>query len=200
MEQHDLLLGTMTAESVASSALTKRSTIHKKAVFILVFNRIAFRCIVVCIMPNTSKNPPKTRGRPFEPGNKFGKGRPAGSRNKATLVLEALIDDEGEDVVRAMVTQAKAGNMGAARALLDRLVPSRKDRPVPLTLPPITCLSDAVDGLGEILDGLAMGEITPMEAHSVMGVLAGYVKILEATEFEQRLAALEEKFADGKQG
>ena len=35
----------------------------------------------------------ETRGRPFEPGNP---GRPKGSRNKATLAAEALLDGEAE--------------------------------------------------------------------------------------------------------
>src|SRR4051812_28112833 len=51
-------------------------------------------------------------------------GRPAGSRNKATLLLVKLIDGEGEDIVRALVTAAKSGDVSAGRALLDRLVPA----------------------------------------------------------------------------
>jgi hypothetical protein len=34
-----------------------------------------------------------TRGRPFEPGNKFGRGRPKGSRNKRTAEAQALFDE-----------------------------------------------------------------------------------------------------------
>lgn len=143
-----------------------------------------------------SNNAPKTRGRPFEQGNKFGKGRPTGSRNKATLVLEALLDDEGEDVVRRMVTEAKGGNMTAAKALLDRLVPPRKDRPVPFALPPVTSMADVTDALGDILDGMATGELTPNDAQALMNILVGYVKIFEATEFEIRLLALEETLAN----
>lgn len=142
-----------------------------------------------------SKNATKTRGRPFQPGNTHGKGRPAGSRNKATLVLEALLDGEGEDVVRSMVTKAKAGNMTAAKALLDRLVPPRKDRPVPFTLPPISSMMDVTNALSEILDGMATGELTPSDAQALMNLLVGYVKIFEANEFEQRLSALEETVA-----
>ena len=145
--------------------------------------------------PTMSNNATKTRGRPFEQGNKHGKGRPAGSRNKATLVLEALLDGEGEDVVRTMVTEAKGGNMTAAKALLDRLVPPRKDRPVPFALPPITCMTDVTDALTDILDGMATGELTPSDAQALMNLLVGYVKIFEAHEFEQRLLALEESVA-----
>ena len=146
---------------------------------------------ITYVMSDASNNADKTRGRPFLPGNKFGKGRPAGSRNKATLMLETLLDGEGEDVVRTMVSHAKNGNMGAAKALLDRLVPPRKDRPVPFPLPPITSITDVMEALSIILDGMATGELTPQDSQALMNILAGYMKIYEATEFEQRLTALE---------
>ncbi|MGY8934545.1 MAG: hypothetical protein ACKVG6_00375 [Alphaproteobacteria bacterium] len=49
-----------------------------------------------------------------------------GSRNKATLALEALIDGQGEEVVSTIIEEAKNGNMVAAKALLDRFVPPRR--------------------------------------------------------------------------
>ena len=39
-----------------------------------------------------------------------------GSRNKATLALEALIDGQGEEVVSTIIEEAKNGNMVAATA------------------------------------------------------------------------------------
>jgi hypothetical protein len=38
------------------------------------------------------------RGKPFPLGNRSGKGRPVGSRNKTTLMLEQLLDGEGEAI------------------------------------------------------------------------------------------------------
>ena len=40
------------------------------------------------------------RGRPFEPGNHFGRGRPKGSRNKRSLVANELLIEHGEAIVR----------------------------------------------------------------------------------------------------
>jgi hypothetical protein len=31
-------------------------------------------------------------GRPFQPGNRFGRGRPKGSRNKKTLLSHEILD------------------------------------------------------------------------------------------------------------
>jgi hypothetical protein len=40
----------------------------------------------------------RKRGKPFAPGNRVGKGRPPGSRNKTTLMLEQVLDGEGEAI------------------------------------------------------------------------------------------------------
>jgi hypothetical protein len=40
----------------------------------------------------------RKRGKPFEPGRRSSKGRPPGSRNKTTLMLDQLLDGEGEAI------------------------------------------------------------------------------------------------------
>ena len=50
----------------------------------------------------------------FEPGGPGGPGRRAGSRNKATLALDKIADDAGEDILNAMVGAAKSGDLRAA--------------------------------------------------------------------------------------
>jgi hypothetical protein len=50
--------------------------------------------------PAASNNADLTRGRPFEKGNTAGRGRPEGSRNKATLLLDKLDDEEAEAIQR----------------------------------------------------------------------------------------------------
>jgi len=60
----------------------------------------------------------KQRGRPFEPG-RSGKpnGRPKGSRNKTTLVLEALLDGQSEAIIRKLLEKATDGDTIALRLL-----------------------------------------------------------------------------------
>jgi hypothetical protein len=45
------------------------------------------------------------RGKPFEPGNKAGKGRPAGSRNKKSIFL-GMLEDRGEPIVTKGILMA----------------------------------------------------------------------------------------------
>ena len=133
----------------------------------------------------------KTRGRPFPKGNPGGPGRPAGSRNKATLLLDEIADGEAAGVLRDVIAKAKSGDLRAAEILLSRAWPVRKGRPVTFDLPS----SATTDGIGVALDAVlratAQGEITPDEAAAIGGVLEIRRKAIEHIEIEARLAALE---------
>jgi hypothetical protein len=49
----------------------------------------------------------------FAPGNPGGRGRKEGSRNKATLILDAIADGEAQEVLRKASEAAKAGDLRA---------------------------------------------------------------------------------------
>ena len=53
-------------------------------------------------------------------------GRRPGSRNRASLVLDALADGEAESVLQAMVERAKQGDLRAAEFVLARAWPARR--------------------------------------------------------------------------
>jgi hypothetical protein len=143
---------------------------------------------------DAGNNVPKTRGRPFEPGNP---GRPRGARNRATLAAEALLDGEAEGLTRKAVELAKAGDVTALRLCLERVVPPRRDRPIRFDVPRINTANDAARAMGSILTATAEGAITPGEAETISRLLADYVKTLEAAEIEERLRALEERVMKG---
>jgi hypothetical protein len=106
----------------------------------------------------------------FQSGNRFGKGRPTGSRNTATLALEALLDGDGEAITRKAIELAKAGNEAALRLRLERLIAPRKERPVRLKLPEDTGTAQGVShALTAILASAAQDEITIGEAVQLQG-------------------------------
>ena len=131
-----------------------------------------------------------TRGRPFEPGNP---GRPKGSRNKATLAAEALLDGEAEALTRKAIELALAGDVTALRLCWDRIVPARKDRPVTFALPNLEHASDAVMASAAIVEAVANGDLTPSEAAELSKVIDGFARALEAADFEERLSRLEQR-------
>ena len=133
----------------------------------------------------------KTRGRPFAKGNAGGPGRPAGSRNKASLLLDRIAETDAEDVLRGVIVAAKGGDLRAADLVLSRAWPVRKGRPVMFDLPE-TVTTDAIGAaLDAVLQATASGQITPDEAAAVGAVLEIRRKAIEQVQIEARLAALE---------
>jgi hypothetical protein len=144
-----------------------------------------------------SKKGDKSGGGRFQPGNKAGPGRPAGSRNKATLALEKMLEDEAGDVLKAMIDAAKMGDTAAGRLLLDRVYQPRKGRAIKLDLPKVETAADVMAAMGVVVDAMAQGEISPDEATAVGGVLEMRRKSIETAELEMRIAALEAR-SEGK--
>jgi hypothetical protein len=134
------------------------------------------------------KNAENTRGKPFQPGNP---GRPKGSRNRATLALEALLDGEAEALTRKAVEMAMGGDTTAMRLVLDRIVPPRKDRPVMFLLPKLETAGDAVKATAALVEAVSVGDLTPGEAAELSKLVEGFTKAVELHEIQQRLDKLE---------
>ncbi len=138
-----------------------------------------------------SKNGKKSRGRPFEPGHPGGPGRPAGSRNRATLILDAIADEEAAEILRTTLEKAKGGDLRAAEIILSRVWPQRKGRTVTFDLPSVNNVEGVLTALNSVLDATAKGELTPDEAHMIGSLLEIQRKSIETVEIEQRLSKLE---------
>ncbi|MGO9773642.1 MAG: DUF5681 domain-containing protein [Roseiarcus sp.] len=136
------------------------------------------------------KNATKTRGRPFSSGNP---GKPKGARHKTTLLAEKLMQNDAENIVNAVLAAARDGDMTAARIVLDRILPARRDNPVTFALPKIKRPADAVAASAALLAAVAGGRLTPGEALEVSKLIEGFVKTLEVAELEERLNELEER-------
>src|SRR5262245_46810403 len=134
------------------------------------------------------------RGR-FLSGNREGPGRPKGARNRTTLLVEELLENEAEELTRALIRRAKAGYSVPLQLVFERLAPPRKDRHVTMTLPAITSLDDVLAAQAAIIKHTAAGELTPSEAHSMAALLDLRRRTIEAIEIEARLAALEAQLA-----
>jgi len=128
----------------------------------------------------------KVRGRPFQPGNP---GRPLGSKNKATLMLEKLVEKHAEEFGQKMGELAKAGNVRALEFWLDRLLPKRSGRPIELQLPKIKSASDVPVAMAAA--AVCSGSITPDEASRLVHLLERYSNAIIASEFAVRLQNLE---------
>ena len=137
----------------------------------------------------TAKSTKKHGFQPGKSGNPAG--RPAGSRDKATLAIEALLDGEAEALTRKAVAMALEGDTVALRLCMDRICPPRKDRPISFKMPPVNNVSDAASVIRSVMEEVAIGSISPGEAKAVSEVLECYRRLVETSELEHRLEALE---------
>jgi hypothetical protein len=126
------------------------------------------------------------RFRPGSSGNPAGK-KP-GTRNRATILKEALRDGEDTTVARIVIDKALAGDAVAARFLLERLEPKPRGRPIHLEIPQgESPAGEVVATFNAALRAMAAGEITPDEALSVARFLEGRTRVLKAWQLEQKL-------------
>jgi Family of unknown function (DUF5681) len=141
----------------------------------------------------TANAGPKQGGR-FQKGKSGNPaGLPKGTRHRATQLAEKLVEDDAEDIVRAVVNAAKAGDPTAMRLCIERLIPVRKGRPITFDLPQIETAADVTGALGTIAGAMAAGELTPDEAGTIVGVIEAKRRAIETVELEERMSKLEER-------
>lgn len=134
----------------------------------------------------------KQRGKPFEKGQSGNlNGRPKGSRNRATLAAETLLDGEADAITRKAIEKALNGDMTAIRLCLERILPAVKSRPIEIDLPPVETAEDITAAQGAVIAAMARGEITPDDAGTIAGVLEARRRAIETVELEKRIDILE---------
>jgi Family of unknown function (DUF5681) len=145
------------------------------------------------LKPSADLTGQKQRGRPFTKGQSGNPdGRPKGSRNVTTLALEALLNGQAQALTQKAIDLGLAGDLSALRICLDRILPSRKDRPINFEMPAIATIEDAPPAMAAITSAVANGDITATEAAEVARLVETYVRAVEASDLEKRLRAIEE--------
>jgi hypothetical protein len=116
-------------------------------------------------------------------------GKKPGTRNRKTVLAEALRDGEDTAVARVVIDKALAGDGVAARFCLGLLSPKPRGRPIVLDLPENARAGDILAAFDATLAAMASGDITPDEALIITRVLDGRRRALEAVALERRLDA-----------
>jgi hypothetical protein len=121
----------------------------------------------------------RPRGKPFEPGNKMGCGRPKGSRNKTTAAMAQLLDQSALPVLGQCVRQALRGHYGSQSLVVDlimRLLPYRSARS---RFGQIQNFDDLQSAAGKKVQQMFRGDITPSETQAIMTVLEQVGRLLQ---------------------
>ena len=95
-----------------------------------------------------------------------------------------------EEITRKAVELAKAT---AIRICMDRIVPARRDRHVIFELSKIETPADGVRACSALLETVAGGALTPLEASELGKLVDAYIHSIDAIELEERLAQLERR-------
>ena len=74
---------------------------------------------------------------------------------------------------------------------MESIAPALTDKSVSFPLPKMNDAMDAYKAASSVLTAVSEGELTPIEATRVMGLIDSYSRTLALTEIEERLQALE---------
>jgi len=134
------------------------------------------------------------RGRPFERGNKFGRGRPRGSRNQISQEARELLLTFKGTVVRKSVLEAAKKDNGDNRLLaklLDHILRMEREQRISIGRLPTATADDINYSSAKIMQLAAGGKIGVAEAAELAGMLENRRKTIETVELAQRVRALE---------
>lgn len=132
----------------------------------------------------------KPRGRPFEPGNQFGRGRPRGSKNKRT-VAQATLEQFAEPLIKKSVAQALEGDASMLRFLADRLLPASGERAVRMKIPSLDQIQGVEQIQQKIIEQVTSGKITASDAEKLHAMLQNHRDNIENRETQSRLVEVE---------
>lgn len=127
-----------------------------------------------------------SRFRPGESGNPAG--RPPGRGAAATL--RQAIEAAAPEVLEVVLRAARAGDLVAARLVLDRIVPPL--RPVDLPAPvPVAPGADLATQVRAVVGAALTGELAPDAAATLLSGIGAASRVIEVQELHDRIAALE---------
>lgn len=136
-----------------------------------------------------AEQPKKRPGRwkAGESGNKAGRPKGVGEVAK----IRAAIAADVPAILKALAEQAMAGDVQAARLLLDRTVPALKpvEPAQALTLPDGSLTEQG----RAVLASVAAGELAPGQGAGLIAAIGALARVAEIDELAQRIEALEQR-------
>lgn len=99
-----------------------------------------------------------------------------------------MIDPDLPEILKALVTAAKGGDVAAIKLIYDRVVPNLKQSNEDMTIRVRGTLSEQG---ASIVAAMTSGKITPDQAKSALDVLLAQSHLVDATDVVTRLDQLE---------
>lgn len=130
-----------------------------------------------------------TRFKPGQSGNPAGRTPGSGEVGKLRQAIASHIPE----IVNQLVEQARGGDVGAARLLLERVLPPVKavEQAHAIDLPNGTLTEQG----RAVLRSVAAGELAPGQGAQLLSAIGTLGKVAEFDDLSARITALEEKNA-----
>jgi hypothetical protein len=143
-------------------------------------------------MTDESASEPQSNGPKRD--TRFKKGHPGykpRGRHRATEIAEKLSKGDLDEIVKALADAAKGGCVQSAAILLNRAWPVPRGRLLRFQMPTLRNMADVAGALDGLLKAVADGQITIPECNELAVVISKLGGVIEAHDFEKRLAAIE---------
>lgn len=120
-------------------------------------------------------------------------GNPAGRPKGSGLAgrLRKVIADDADEILQSVIDQAKAGDLAAAKILLDRIVPPLKPEAQAVQIDALSGSGDLVGKADAVIHAVGSGELAPDIAAQLISAVATLAKVIEIDQLQQRLEQLE---------
>ncbi len=116
-------------------------------------------------------------------------GRPRGIKDKRHVFNEA-IESMIPEVLESVFQKAVAGDMTAAKMLLDRSLPTKRPEQERVQ---ISIKENTASNAREVLQSVFDGEVSPDVGASLLASITGVLKAIELEDLAKRIEALESK-------
>ena len=116
-------------------------------------------------------------------------GRPKGIKDKRHRFNEA-IESMIPDVLESVFQKAVAGDMTAAKILLDRSLPAKRPEQERVQIP---IKENTALNARDVLQGVFAGEVSPDVGANLLTAITGVLKAIEVEDLAKRIEALESK-------
>ena len=126
-----------------------------------------------------------TKWKPGQTGNP--KGRPPG-QSEITTLRKSIMNDAPE-ILAGLVTAAKAGDVQAARLILERVLPPVKPMEQAIEL---DLAGDTLTDQGRsVLSAIAAGVLAPAQGSQLIAAIGALARVAEIDELTTRIIKLE---------
>ena len=150
---------------------------------------------------NSKSGQPSNNGNSsrFQLNNKHGKGRPQGSKNAVTIAAQHVLEEQAAVISEKAVEMALSGDRMMIQMIMSKILPTKKSIPVSLPdFPQVTSISDISLVTGYILQAIADGKLSPVDAQTISNCVARHTASLTIVDLEKRLSDLEISLIEGQ--